>query len=94
MNKSRELRVDAYLVVYSVTDKGSFSYAQTCLQDLRPAKRHNVVILVGNKQDLVRNRIISEEGLITCSFRVLNNSGVTNFLCPPVQLFAALDGSM
>jgi len=54
--------VDAHLVVYSVTDRVSFVFAQSCLQDLRPAKRHNVVILVANKQDLVRNRVVSEEG--------------------------------
>ena len=60
-NKSRDL-VDANLVIYSVTDRPSFQYAQSCLQELRPAKRHNVVILVANKQDIVRNRVISEEG--------------------------------
>jgi Ras family len=60
-NKSRDL-VDANLVIYSVTDRLSFQYAQSCLQELRPAKRHNVVILVANKQDIVRNRVISEEG--------------------------------
>jgi len=60
-NKSRDL-VEANLVVYSVTDRASFQYAQSCLQELRPAKRHNVVILVANKQDIVRNRVISEQG--------------------------------
>ena len=66
-NKNKDL-VDANLVVYSVTDRNSFSYAQACLQDLRPAKRHNVVILVGNKQDIVRNRVISEEGQRRASY--------------------------
>ena len=65
-SKSRDL-VEANLVVYSVTDRASFQYAQSCLQELRPAKRHNVVILVANKQDIVRNRVISEQGLITSS---------------------------
>jgi GTPase SAR1 family protein len=57
--------VDAYLVVYSVTDRSSFTYAQNCLQDL---KRHRLLtngvslLLVANKQDLVRNRIVSESG--------------------------------
>ena len=60
-NKSRDL-VEANLVIYSVTDRASFQYAQSCLQELRPAKRHNVVILVANKQDIVRNRVISEQG--------------------------------
>ena len=57
-------KADAHLVVYSVTDKNSYLHAQACLQDLRPAKRHNAVILVANKQDLVRNRVIQEEGLV------------------------------
>jgi GTPase SAR1 family protein len=60
--------VDANLVIYSVTDRVSFQYAQSCLQELRPAKRHNVVILVANKQDIVRNRVISEEGQLEKRF--------------------------
>jgi len=67
-NKSRDL-VEANLVVYSVTDRASFQYAQSCLQELRPAKRHNVVILVANKQDIVRNRVISEQGQCSCGVR-------------------------
>jgi GTPase SAR1 family protein len=55
---------DGYLVVYSVTDRSSFRYAQACLQELRPAKRLNAVILVANKYDLVRNRVVStSEGI-------------------------------
>lgn len=50
---------DAFLVVYSVTDRSSFRYAQTCLQELRPDKRCNAVILVANKSDVVRNRVVS-----------------------------------
>jgi len=59
-SKNKDI-VDANLVVYSVTERSSFVYAQSCLQELRPGKRHNVVILVANKQDIVRNRCISEE---------------------------------
>ena len=61
--------VDAYVVVYSVTDRSSFVYAQTCLADLKrrrktlpPAFRSSAVVLVSNKQDLVRNRVVSESG--------------------------------
>jgi len=61
--------VDAYLVVYSVTDRSSFSYAQTCLADLKrrrktlaPPITSSGVVLVANKQDLVRNRVVSESG--------------------------------
>jgi len=64
--------VDAYVVVYSVTDRSSFVYAQSCLADLKrrrktlpPPFRPSAVVLVSNKQDLVRNRVVSESGT-TC----------------------------
>ena len=76
-NKSRDL-VEANLVVYSVTDRASFQYAQSCLQELRPAKRHNVVILVANKQDIVRNRVISEQG--QCSSGIRSHPVTQNIL--------------
>jgi len=59
--------VDGYLVVYSVTDRSSFRYAQSCLQELRPAKRLNAVILVANKSDVVRNRVVSTAGTLATS---------------------------
>ena len=68
MNYSGD-EVDAYLVVYSVTDRSSFTYAQTCLADLKrrrktlpPSCTSSAVLLVANKQDLVRNRVVSEAG--------------------------------
>ena len=79
-SRSRDGReqVDAHLVVYSVTDRASFVFAQSCLQDLRPAKRHGVVILVANKQDLVRNRVISEEGSTAqCAHDTIRRAVVT-----------------
>ena len=82
-NKSRDL-VEANLVVYSVTDRASFQYAQSCLQELRPAKRHNVVILVANKQDIVRNRVISEQGQctsVTAFVRIQSPKTFCPFLC-------------
>ena len=55
--------MDAYIVVYSVTDSNSFRYAHACLQDIRGDRFSNaVVILVANKQDLVRNKVVTEEG--------------------------------
>ena len=64
--------VDAYVVVYSVTDRSSFVYAQTCLADLKRRRKtlspssaspiSSAVVLVANKQDLVRNRAVSESG--------------------------------
>jgi len=59
--------VDAYVVVYSVTDRSSFVYAQSCLADLKRRRKASsttttAVALVANKQDLVRNRVVSESG--------------------------------
>ena len=51
----------AFLVVYSVTDAGSFSEAAALLLRLYAcgAMYRHVVILVGNKSDLVRARVVS-----------------------------------
>jgi sRNA-binding regulator protein Hfq len=57
--------VDAYIVIFSVTDRNSFSYAHACLQDLTRKgvpSRKKVIIVVANKQDSMRNRVISENG--------------------------------
>ena len=54
--------VDGYLVIYSVTDRSSFRHAQSCLQELRPTKRLNAVILVANKSDVVRKKVVSTPG--------------------------------
>ena len=58
--------VDTYVIVYSVTDRLSFSYAQTCLADLKRRRKTtsttSAVVLVANKQDLVRNRVVTESG--------------------------------
>ena len=63
--------VDAYIIVYSVTDAASFSFASACLQTIQkrscraPAAagaRSSAVILAANKNDLVRNRIITDYG--------------------------------
>ncbi|KAM9783052.1 GTP-binding protein GEM [Neosynchiropus ocellatus] len=52
---------DAYLLLYSITDRVSFlraSELRISLRRLRPA-RHTPIILVGNKCDLVRRREVS-----------------------------------
>ncbi|KAL4613583.1 GTP-binding protein RAD-like [Arapaima gigas] len=56
---------DAYIIVYSVTDKASFEKASELRIQLRRARQsENIpIILVGNKSDLVRSREVSvEEG--------------------------------
>ncbi|GAB6023684.1 GTP binding protein overexpressed in skeletal muscle [Chamberlinius hualienensis] len=54
--------VDAYVIVYSVTDRSSFKTAQKILQVISNQKSGNkAAILVGNKVDLVRKRVVSTE---------------------------------
>lgn len=55
---------DAFLLVYSITDRASFlraSELRISLRCLRPA-HHTPIILVGNKCDLVRSREVSISG--------------------------------
>ncbi|KFV67831.1 GTP-binding protein RAD, partial [Dryobates pubescens] len=56
---------DAYIIVYSVTDKVSFEKASELRIQLRRARQTEdiPIILVGNKSDLVRSREVSvDEG--------------------------------
>ncbi|XP_073461801.1 GTP-binding protein RAD [Aquarana catesbeiana] len=56
---------DAYVIVYSVTDKTSFEKASELRIQLRRARQSEdiPIILVGNKSDLVRSREVSvDEG--------------------------------
>lgn len=55
---------DAYVIVYSVTDKASFEKASELRIQLRRARQsENIpIILVGNKSDLVRSREVSVDG--------------------------------
>lgn len=55
---------DAFLLLYSVTDRASFLRASELrinLRRFRPAQ-HTPIILVGNKCDLVRRREVSVTG--------------------------------
>lgn len=63
---------DAYLLLYSITDRASFLRASELrinLRRFRPAQ-HTPIILVGNKCDLVRRREVSVNGekCNTCLF--------------------------
>lgn len=57
---------DAYIIVYSVTDKVSFEKASELRIQLRRARQTEdiPIILVGNKSDLVRSREVSVDGKI------------------------------
>ena len=55
---------DALVIVYSVVDSNSFQKAEEILQYLwrNGASNNKAVILVGNKSDLVRSRVVSIVG--------------------------------
>ncbi|XP_059619178.1 GTP-binding protein RAD isoform X1 [Phlebotomus argentipes] len=72
-NKDELEKADAFLVVYSVVDKASFSRAEqliSMLQDM-DLVRSRGVILVGNKIDLARSRAVSAQDgkCLACTFR-------------------------
>ena len=61
---------DAYVVVYSITDRLSFQTAIQLIKNVREQeandqtaiiKRHVPIIIVGNKSDLVRKRSVTKE---------------------------------
>ncbi|XP_060768025.1 GTP-binding protein RAD [Neoarius graeffei] len=60
---------DAYIIVYSVTDKSSFEKASELRIQLRRARQsENIpIILVGNKTDLVRSREVSVDEGSACA---------------------------
>ncbi|CAF3083537.1 unnamed protein product [Rotaria socialis] len=69
---------DAYVVVYSITDRHSFQTALQFIKSIRdnelvynqsPIKRHVPIILVGNKSDLVRKRSVTKEAARHAAFK-------------------------
>ncbi|XP_055702302.1 GTP-binding protein REM 2 [Phlebotomus papatasi] len=72
-NKDELEKADAFLVVYSVVDKASFSRCEqliSMLQDM-DLVRSRALILVGNKIDLARSRAVSSQDgkCLACTFR-------------------------
>jgi GTPase SAR1 family protein len=69
-NDSISSGYDAYIVVYSITDKNSFEIAIDILKSIRISEvKNHPVILVGNKSDLVRKRSINREDARTLALR-------------------------
>ena len=69
-------QLDAYVVVYSVEDRKSFATAMQRLREIRSDEGRPVaVILVANKTDLVRRRVVPEIGefkkVTTSSYKAL-----------------------
>ena len=63
--------VSAYVVVYSVEDRKSFEAAIDRLYEIRDEEndRPSAVILVANKVDLVRSRLVLAQGSCSTSLR-------------------------
>lgn len=66
---------DAYIIVYSVTDKSSFEKASELRIQLRRARQsENIpIILVGNKSDLVRSREVTVDGKLFTFWNKIHN---------------------
>ncbi len=76
---------DAFVVVYSVEDRRSFEAAIDCLCDIRESLGEQVpIIIVANKTDLVRKRLVNDEGnkrinsslFISCTGRQRSSSSL------------------
>jgi len=79
-------QADAYVVIYSMTDRSSYQWAYSFIDDVTQARSDvtaddvrlpshcsptvDVVILVANKSDLVRKRQVSTEGKVLVQFSV------------------------
>jgi GTPase SAR1 family protein len=84
----------AFVLIYSITDRGSFQFAEEVLKYLwrESCTKEKAVILVGNKVDLARSRIIKCEGNVSLnnicfpfsngSFRPKGNPTSTNEIWP------------
>lgn len=66
---------DAYIIVYSVTDKSSFEKASELRIQLRRARQsENIpIILVGNKSDLVRSREVTVDGKLFAFWKKIHD---------------------
>ena len=55
---------DAYIVVYAVNDKHSFDAAVEAVKTIRSgnACRNVPVVMVANKGDMVRSRVVKSKG--------------------------------
>ena len=63
LNIWREYEVDAYVIVYSITDRRSYQKAVDLMFEMRKVcEIATAIILVANKADLVRSRTVDEEG--------------------------------
>ncbi|CAH1797178.1 unnamed protein product [Owenia fusiformis] len=76
-------KVDAYLVVFSLISRQSYLHAKNVLKTLNEEPHHCAILLIGNKNDIVRNRKVSCEGAKTsskeCSCYYIETSASLNY---------------
>lgn len=58
----REHEASCYVIVFAINDRRSYVKALDILCDLRQMCLNAAVVLVANKSDLVRTRIVGEQG--------------------------------
>ncbi|KAK6178002.1 hypothetical protein SNE40_012848 [Patella caerulea] len=62
MDWRAQTTIDAYIIVFAIDDRTSFEKATDILYELKQrAETDNAIILVANKCDLVRTRVVSTE---------------------------------
>lgn len=69
----QDYSVDGYIIVYAITDRRSYQKAADVMRDIRDDKTKNKnkpIILVANKSDLERSRMISKDGQCVRVIRV------------------------
>lgn len=72
---------NAYVIVYSITDRTSFESASELRIQLRRIRQaENIpIILVGNKSDLVRSREVAVEGNVDSNDNVIIKASLHTF---------------
>jgi len=59
----RDYDVDGYIIVYSITDRRSYQKASDVMTAIKDSWNNvRPIILVANKSDLERSRMIGKEG--------------------------------
>lgn len=59
-----DINVDAYVIVFSITDKWTYEYAVRMIKYLRnDLCTDRSILVVGNKTDLVRKRTVDRNGM-------------------------------
>ena len=73
---------DGFLVVFAVDDESSLTEAEKILNDIKLELGHKPCILVANKTDLVRNRIVRTTGTARTHFLQSDSWNVTDINIP------------